>query len=196
MIGIPGVRRIPRWAGWSAAACGFLLGAVAALAGEPFVPSWIENDAAGRSVRIDLVAGWNGNNIHRWNLNGYYKGNLTIRVPAGWSVTIDFRNDEERFEHSLLLVRPYEQLQMPLKLNAADAVDGVHTARPTEGMATGASERLTFTARAGSYFLASGALIQMVEGLYIRFDVEDGLDGASAVFNRRVPALDDEPFRP
>ena len=167
-----------------------------AAAGEPFAPSWIESDAVNRRVRIDLVAGWNGNNIHRWNFNGYYKGNLTVMVPAEWTVTIDFHNVEEGFEHSLVLARPYPQLEMPLRLTAADAIDGVHTLDPLKGIASGKSESIGFVAKPGAYFLASGALVQMVQGLYIRLDVAHGLDRAAAVFNRRVPATGDEPYRP
>jgi hypothetical protein len=165
-------------------------------AGEPFVPSWIRNDPGNRTVTIDLVAGWNANNLHRWNFNGYYKGNLTIRVPKGWEVAIDFRNDEAEFRHSLVLTKPVPQLEMPLKLTAADAVGGVHSARPTEGIVKGESERFVFRPAEGGYYLASGALVQMVEGMYVAFEVRDGLDGAAAVFNRRVPARDDEPYRP
>ncbi|TIW73210.1 MAG: hypothetical protein E5V58_11795, partial [Mesorhizobium sp.] len=80
-----------------------------ALAGEPFVPSWIKNDPAAKKVAIEIVADWN--QIERYrrdnirtdiiDFNGYWGGNLTIIVPEQWSVQIDFINGSSNFWHGL-----------------------------------------------------------------------------------------------
>ncbi|WP_245458100.1 sulfocyanin-like copper-binding protein [Mesorhizobium sp. M6A.T.Cr.TU.016.01.1.1] len=116
-----------------AVALGFLPGI--ALAGEPFVPSWIKNDPAAETVAIEIVADWNQVERYRRDnirtdiidFNGYWGGNLTIVVPAEWSVKIEFINGSSSFRHSLMLTRVYAQSEMPVKLTAEDAIwGGVH----------------------------------------------------------------------
>ncbi|MES0032964.1 hypothetical protein [Mesorhizobium sp. M0040] len=71
-----------------------------ALAGKLFVPSWIKNDPAAKTVAIEIVADWNQVERYRRDnirtdiidFNGYWDGNLTIIVPEERSVQIEFIN--------------------------------------------------------------------------------------------------------
>lgn len=111
------------------------------LAGEPFVPSWIKNDPAAKTVAIEIVADWNQVERYRRDnirtdiidFNGYWGGNLTIVVPAEWSVKIEFINGSSSFRHSLMVTRVYAPSEMPVKLTAEDAIWGVYT-DPPEGI--------------------------------------------------------------
>src|SRR5215213_8358049 len=92
-----------------------------ARAGDPFVPSWIRNDPAAKTVTMEIVADWNQvaryakGNV-RTDINGYWGGNITLVVPTSWSVRIEFINGSQNFRHSLIVTRTYVQSEMPVKL--------------------------------------------------------------------------------
>jgi hypothetical protein len=110
----------------------FGLSPEAAQAGEPFVPSWIKNDPAAKTVAMEIVADWN--QVARYakdnirtdiiDFNGYWGGNFTILVPTGWSVRIEFINGSQSFRHSLMVTRVYTQSEMPRKLETQDTIWG------------------------------------------------------------------------
>jgi hypothetical protein len=158
--------------------------AQAAAAAVSIVPTWIRNDPASRSVRLDVAADWNDNNAAGCgNLNGYFRGSVTIRVPAGWDVTIDYHVIGDKHRHSLMLTRPFDPKDLPIKVTAADAVDGVHSREPTSGLAPGDNDQMRFTAKSGSYWLISAKGTDLISGLWMKLEVRDGLDKAELVFN-------------
>src|SRR5215212_8245149 len=124
------------------------------LAGEPFVPSWIKNDPSAKTVVMEIVADWN--QVARYakdnirtdiiDFNGYWGGNLTIMVPTGWSVRIEFINGSLSFRHSLTVTRVYAQAEMPVKLEKQDAIWGAYT-DPPEGISTHERRQLNFVAQ-------------------------------------------------
>jgi hypothetical protein len=157
---------------------------VAGEAGISLVPTWIKNDPASRSVRLDVAADWNDNNIEKCgNINGYFRGSVTILVPAGWRVTIDYHVIGDRHSHSLMLTRPYDPGDLPIKVTEAEAVDGVHSRNPTRGLAPGDNDQLHFTPKAGRYWLISAKGTDLIEGHWIGLDVRDGLLKAELLFN-------------
>ena len=98
----------------------------ATTAGVPVVPTWIKNDLEKKRTTIIIAADWNTNN--EWaNLNGYYRGNATIFVPVDWTVTIQFTNNSDHYPHGLILTKQFTEGSLPIKLTAADVVDGVMT---------------------------------------------------------------------
>jgi len=160
-----------------------------AQAAEPFVPSWIRNDPAAKTVAMEIVADWN--QVARYakdnirtdiiDFNGYWGGNLTIIVPTGWSVNIEFINGSLSFRHSLMVTRVYAPSEMPVKLEAKDAIWGAYT-DPPEGIATKKRAQLSFVAQqAGSYFLACARQTHLMDGHWIGFEVRDGLGRAEAI---------------
>ncbi|MFO1057048.1 MAG: sulfocyanin-like copper-binding protein [Dongiaceae bacterium] len=159
-------------------------GASAAHAAISFVPTWIENDPASRRVRLDIAADWNDNNAANCgNLNGYFKGGVTVLVPAGWDVTIDFHVIGDKHGHSLMLTRPFDAARPPIRLSPDDAVGGVHTRQPLEGLRPGENDQLRFPAVAGSYWLVSAKGTDLAGGLWIRLEVQEGLGKSEMVIN-------------
>ena len=168
-----------------------------ALAGEPFVPSWITSDPVGKSVVIDLVAGWNGNGMFS-NYNGYHHGALTLLVPIGWTVTIDFRNRDATGPHSMLVTAPFSEVEMQLQLSERNAVvAGAYSERPTKGQKAGEGDRIRFTAdQAGLYYVACGVPAHLMAGMYVKLEVRDGLDRGMALTHEGEIEASDAPARP
>ena len=175
-----------------------------AQAGEPFVPSWIRNDPAAKTVAMEIVADWS--QVARYtkdkirtdiiDFNGYWGGNLTIIVPTGWSVNIEFINGSLSFRHSLMVTRVYAQSEMPVKLEAKDAIWGAYT-DPPEGIYTHERRPLSFVAeQSGSYFLACARQTHLMDGHWIGFEVRDGLDQAVAVVHEDKFPPEQPPGRP
>ena len=115
------------------------------------------------------------------DFNGYWGGNLTIIVPADWSVEITFINGSLSFPHSLMVTRVYAQSEMPVKLTAKDAIWGAYT-DPPEGIKYKERRQLNFVAlQAGKYFLACARQTHLMDGHWIGFEVRNNLDQAVAV---------------
>lgn len=181
---------------------GMLLGV--AQAGEPFVPSWIRNDPATKTVTMEIVADWN--QVARFakgnvrtdiiDFNGYYSGNITLMVPTGWSVRIEFINGSANFRHSLMVTRVYAKSEMPVKLEAKDAIWGAYT-DPPEGIHPKEKAQLGFVAQqAGSYFLACARQTHLMDGHWIGLEVRDGLEQAVAIIHEDRFVPNDLPGRP
>ncbi|MBZ9600539.1 sulfocyanin-like copper-binding protein [Phyllobacterium chamaecytisi] len=175
-----------------------------ALAAEPFVPSWIKNVPAAKTVAIEIVADWNQVERYRRDnirtdiidFNGYWGGNLTIIVPVDWSVEITFINGSLSFPHSLMVTRVYAQSEMPVKLTAKDAIWGAHT-DPPEGIKYNERRQLNFVAlQAGKYFLACARQTHLMDGHWIGFEVRNNLDQAVAVVHDDKFPRDQPPGRP
>ena len=147
----------------------------AALAGEPFVPSWITSDPVGKSMVINLAAGWNGNDMFS-NYSGYHHGALTLLVPIGWAVTIDFRNQDTTGPHSIPVTAPYPEAEMQLQLTERDAVvEGAYSARPAKGQKAGEGDRIRFTAdQARLSYVACGVPAHLIAGMYVKLEIRDG----------------------
>jgi hypothetical protein len=180
---------------------GLLLGGVQA--GEPFVPSWIRNDPAAKTVAMEIVADWN--QVARYakgnvrtdiiDFNGYWGGNLTIIVPKGWSVRIAFINHSGSYRHSLMVTRTYAQAEMPVKLEKQDAIWGAYT-DPPEGIFPRERADLNFVAQhSGSYFLACARQTHLMDGHWIGFEVRDNLEQAVAVLHEDKFPPEDPPGR-
>ena len=160
--------------------------AAPATAAISLVPTWIKSDPASKTVRLDVAADWNANNGTAGcggNINGYFRGSVTILIPEGWRVTIDYHVIGDKRWHSLMLTRPYDPKDLPIKLSEAEAVDGVHSRSPIEGLAPGDNDQLQFTSKGGSYWLVSAAGTDLISGHWIKLDVRDGLRKAELQFN-------------
>jgi len=149
-----------------------------AQAGE--MPSWFRVN--GNQVEIDLVAGSTPDNNY-WNFNGGTNGSITINVPEGAQVTINFRNDDPNMAHSAGIA-PFTA-SPPASPAAESVFEGAITSNPTsmtEATMTGQSETITFTAgQAGEYALLCYVPGHAVSGMWLRFNVggEAGVTGAS-----------------
>lgn len=145
--------------------------------GEPAkaVPSWMTIEAAARLVRLDIVAGFNANN-GALNFNGYFTGDMTVVVPVGWTVEIDFRNNDAMLPHSLLVTRPYATNQFPDKAGIDEvAIPRAYTDNPEAGIPAPKTDRLSFLAKdPGEYDLLCGAPAHAEGGMWTRLKIDPG----------------------
>ena len=147
--------------------------APAAPAMEFGMPDWMQVDNAARAVSIQLVAGLTDDN-NWWNFNGHFGGVGGITVPAGYTVTIAFENQDPAMAHSLGV----DQRAATYPNVFSDVVplfDGGATADPTSMMdATmpGETEGITFVAsEAGDYVLLCYVTGHAAIGMWLDFTV-------------------------
>jgi hypothetical protein len=156
-----------------------------ALADTSFVPTWIRTDAATGAVRLDVAAEWNPNND--WgNFNGYQRGDATVLIPAGAEVTIDFHLIGDHWPHSLMLTAPFDPAHLPTHLGKSDAIEGVASRKPIDGLEPGQNDALHFTAKPGTYWLVSAKGADLVSGMWIVVEVRDSLKRAELLVGRRI----------
>jgi hypothetical protein len=94
-------------------------------------PPWMHADAAHKRVAFTVTAAQGGAN-GTLNFNGYANGHLTVTVPTGWQVHIDFVNSGAgALPHALEVIRegkiPPQGIEPPAIANAEtrDLIAGV-----------------------------------------------------------------------
>jgi sulfocyanin len=137
-------------------------------------PDWYQYDEAANTVTLDIVAGETPD-INHWNYNGYGHGEITVVVPVGAQVTINFSNQDPNLAHSIGVAG--FSSNPPANLQPDPVFDGAISTNPTDMTAatmTGESETVTFTAsQAGEYALACYIPGHAVSGMWIGFTVSD-----------------------
>ncbi len=138
------------------------------------MPDWMSVDADAQTVTIELVAGLTADN-NRWNFNGYANGSGNIVVPAGYTVTINFRNDDPVTYHSVAVLEGSGGWPVTFD-DVSPVFDGAMTSNPTsmtESTAPGGgTETITFTASdAGEYSLVCLIPAHAATGMWMGFTV-------------------------
>jgi sulfocyanin len=102
------------------------------------------------------------------NFNGASNGGATITVPAGWTVSWNFKN-EDAIPHSAIVLAN----KMPLPAQPQEpAIPRAYTKDVTGGLPTDGTDQTTFKASsAGQYVIACGVPGHAPSGMWIRFDV-------------------------
>jgi sulfocyanin len=155
--------------------------APAAAPGEMTMPDWYSMD--GTNVTLDIVAGLTDQGNY-WNYNGAQFGEMTITVPVGANVTINFENRDPNMAHSIGISQGFETA--PAVVDPVAVFDGAISSNPTsmtEGTMPGQSETITFVAsEAGEYTMVCYIAGHAVSGMWINFvvsaDGEAGVMGA------------------
>jgi sulfocyanin len=131
------------------------------------VNEFISYDSAAKTVALKLFAA-HGSVNGGMNFNGASNGNATITVPAGWTVSWMFKN-EDAIPHSAIVLAN----KMPLPAQPQDpAIPRAYTQDVTGGLPTGGTDQTTFKAsQAGQYVIACGVPGHAPSGMWIRFDV-------------------------
>ena len=140
------------------------------------VADWLQADSAAKTVTLDVTAGKDASNNY-WNFNGYANGNLTITVPEGYEVTINFLNNDPNTAHSIGVTQrptgPFSAMPIPTPV-----FPGGMSSNPTamtDATKTGVTETITFTAAtAGDYAMACFILGHATSGMWINFRVGQG----------------------
>jgi sulfocyanin len=153
-----------------------------ALSAAVTVPDWMHLDPTAKTVQLDIVAAEPGPSAP-FDYNGYTHGGATITVPAGYAVTIHFRNQDQAQAHSLAILSQVGDYP-PSFTNPQPAFPTAITSSPTStdaGTRPGESETLHFTATTpGHYAMVCVMPGHAVAGMWVRFDVSsEGTAGLS-----------------
>jgi sulfocyanin SoxE-like protein len=135
-------------------------------------PSWMHIDAANRHVTFVVTAAQGGAN-GTLNFNGYARGQMTVTVPSGWRVHIDFDNSGAgALPHSLEVIRAVE----PVPPQAvAPAIPKAQTSDLVAGTPPQQRDSADFTAApAGAYLWFCGVPTHGTSGMWDRFVISAG----------------------
>lgn len=113
---------------------------------KPDPRQFLQVSTARHAVDLTLIAA-DGDGNNGFNFDGYGRGELIVRVPRGWRVTVHCKNNGP-LRNSCVVVTGLEA--------AAPAFPGATTPSPVTGLGSGESATFSFTAaHTGLYRLAS-----------------------------------------
>jgi len=131
-------------------------------------PLWLAADTASKTATFQLIAGLTGAN-GALNFNGFRDGELTLTVPLGWTVVMQFRNHDGMLPHSAEVIEDTHPLPtQPVTPAFPRAV----TVRLAEGLPSEGRDDLRFIAdKGGSYLIFCGVPGHGAAGMWIRLEV-------------------------
>lgn len=146
---------------------------------EMTMPDWFHMDEANKTVHMTITAGLT-DALNHWNFNGYTRGDATITVPEGYTVTIDLVNNDPVMAHSLGISTVTSGFGA--MLDQSVAFEGAVTsdaASMTDATLPGETETISFVAAtAGSYSMACFIVGHAATGMWVHFNVSaDGTAG-------------------
>lgn len=100
---------------------------------------WLAANTRARTATLTMIAGYT-NAREGFNFDGYGKGAMVVSIPAGYRVTIAYRNNGG-YPHSVL-VTPYAKKD--LDAGWPVAFRGAVSTNPANGAASGAMQRFSF----------------------------------------------------
>lgn len=142
-----------------------LLGLVLPVAGDQEIrPAWMSVDAPAKVVRLRLVAADSGAN-GTMNFHGHGNGALTVTVPLGWRVEVEFVNRGlGALPHSLVVIEDVRPLPVE---GGRPAFPRALTRALVAGLPAGATDSFEFVAnREGRFLLFCGVTGHGVAGMW------------------------------
>lgn len=127
-------------------------------------------DSAAQTVTLHLVAGYDATDNYR-NFDGYSNGQMTINVPVGYTVNLEYEN-KSGIPTDVGVYAAHGQLAFK---GAGDSIHDIFE-NPAAGILPGSSEKLKFTAsQVGTYQIANYAdrFPQTVNNPYQNVDMWD-----------------------
>ena len=141
---------------------------------------WFQIDESAQTVTLNITAGSTSAQNY-WNFNGFTQGNGSITVPQGYTVTVNFSNNDPNMAHSLGIEEWQDSYGGTVEVSPV--FDGAVTSNPgslTDATMPGESETITFTAStAGEYVMICYIPGHAQIGMYVKFIVSS--DGSSGV---------------
>ena len=145
---------------------------------EVTMPSWYQQN--GENVTLDIVAGATSAGNY-WNFNGAVQGEMTIYVPVGSTVNVNFSNQDPNMAHSIGISANFDTA--PAMIDAVPVFEGAISENPADmagATLPGESETFSFVAsEAGEYKMVCYIAGHIVSGMWINFVVTD--DGQAGV---------------
>lgn len=133
-------------------------------------PSWLHVDTATKTGTFELIAGLTGLN-GALNFNGFRDGGLTLEVPVGWAVVMNFRNHDGMLPHSAEVINDAHPLPVQ---PVTPAFPKAFTVRLNEGIPSEGRDDLRFIAdKGGSYLIFCGVPGHGAAGMWIRLTVSE-----------------------
>lgn len=149
--------------------------AAPAISVDTIAPEWIKYDAEAKTVDLQITAALTHVN-GGWNFNGYTNGDLTITVPLGWRVHVDFVSRDANVPHSLGIINAEPGSLPPSGDQARAAFRGAYTVPFAEGLRAYQEQSFDFTAdKAGTFILYCGVPGHAASGMWDYFIVADGI---------------------
>lgn len=110
-----------------------------------FTKKFMTINKGSKSVTIKLIAGLTGACNGGFNFNGDCNGKMTVSVPQGWTVKVNFTNN---------VVIPHSAAVVAQKSAQSPVFSGATVKNPTSGIAKGSSDSFSFkTTKTGDFFL-------------------------------------------
>jgi FtsP/CotA-like multicopper oxidase with cupredoxin domain len=135
-------------------------------------PEWFVADHTARTVTLQLSA-----TPAPWTFNGISGATGEIVIPEGYTVTVNFTNNDTAMAHSLV-VNARAATYPSMFTETAEAFPGAATASPqslTEATLPGETETITFVAStAGDYVFLCQIAGHAVAGMYLNLTVVAG----------------------
>lgn len=130
--------------------------------------TWLKMDAAAKTATFQLIAGLTGLN-GALNFNGFRDGGLTVTVPLGWNVVLEFTNHDGDLPHSAEVI----DTVTPLPPGPVDpAFPRAVTIRLSQGLEAGQEDDIRFVAdKAGVHIIWCAVPGHGLAGMWIRFVV-------------------------
>jgi len=135
-------------------------------------PEWFVVDHAAQTVTVNLQA-----TPAPWTFNGLGGGRGEVVIPEGYTVTVNFTNEDPAMAHSVVVMARAASYPGTFAETAA-AFPGAATANPqsmTESTMPGETETITFVAAtAGDYAFVCQVPGHAVGGMYLNLTVVAG----------------------
>ena len=133
-------------------------------------PALLTVDTAAKSVTFELIAGMTTAN-GSLNFNGTKGGALTLVVPRGWRVTLNFANRDKNLPHSAQVITGQGAIPMG---PGTTAFPGATSTEPGTGVpATAPMEPLRFVAAtAGEYRIVCAVPGHGMAGMWMKLTVD------------------------
>ena len=133
--------------------------------------SWLSWEPGTRTVHFKLTAGLTGLN-GALNFNGFRDGELTLMVPAGSPMLVEFENHDGMLPHSVQVI--LNMTPVPGAAMDQAAIARAYTDKVGEGLPPQSKDRMRFTATpAGEYLFFCGVPGHGLAGMWIRLSVSD-----------------------
>jgi hypothetical protein len=131
----------------------------------PDPKQYLKVDTGDRSAVVTLIAGYPASD-YQFNYDGYTDGSLVLKVPVGWSVTVQCAN-RSTVNNSCAVVAD-ERSTEPVQADWS-------TPDPVRGLDPGQSASFVFTPQnAGSYRIASLVRGSEASGMWLDLEVVAG----------------------
>jgi uncharacterized cupredoxin-like copper-binding protein len=138
------------------------------------IPEWVHVDSAARTVGLDITADKAGT-ASAFDFNGYSQGEAAVTVPAGYTVTIHFTNNDPAQAHSIGVVSQVGNYPASFTSPTPAFPNAISPdpTSPTGGTAAaGGTATLTFTAdQPGQYAIICFMPGHAAAGMWMHFNV-------------------------